>query len=62
MTITFHFAWWHIPLALTVVGLTWANWPRSSESGFGAAIGGGFRIAAVMTLASIAWAIAGILK
>lgn len=64
MEFQFTIGWWMIPVAMTVVSLSWAIPMRKDErpdgsmfSGFSYAFGGGFRILFAVIISLVAWLI-----
>lgn len=62
MTFTITFAWWWIPLAITICGLLWAVFLVDSGDGYFSGIPNVFALVPALALSAVAWAIAGILK
>lgn len=63
MTIILTLAWWHIPLAITVISLLMAlYWPIDGGGGFASGITSLFMFMAALVVSLAAWAVAGGLK
>ena len=62
MTFTFTFAWWWIPIAITIAGLVWALFIVDDGGGMFSGMSNLLALLPVLAVSAIAWAIAGALK
>jgi hypothetical protein len=62
MTFTLTFAWWWIPLAITVVTCGWAIFIVDDHGGYLSGLGNLLALIPALIISLAAWAIAGALK
>lgn len=63
MTFTLTFAWWWIPMAITVISIGWAVFVyNDGSSGFLAGLGNVIMLIPALTISAVSWAIAGFFK
>ena len=62
MTFTVTFAWWWIPLAVTVASLVYPLFIHKDGSGYMAGLGNVLLLVPALFISALAWAIAGFFK